>query len=93
MNFLIVYDRENATQISLQEFDDDLAAIEAYGAAEAEHFDSPHIDTVLLGADSLDAIKLTHASYFVEGHHSAEQLIGMLLADLDQRGALAPSAA
>ncbi len=93
MNFLIVYDRKNATQISIQEIEDDIEAIEAYNAAEAEHFDTPHIDTVLLGADSLDTIKLTHASYFVEGHHSAEELISMLLADLDQRGAFAPSAA
>ncbi len=88
VNYLIVYDREKATQISLREFEDDVEAVKAYDAAEMQHLERPHIDIVLVGADSIDTIKVTHASYFVEGHHSVEYLIGALLNDLDRRGAL-----
>jgi hypothetical protein len=40
------------------------AAVAAYQAAEAEHRGDPNYDIVLVGSDSLDTVKRTHASYF-----------------------------
>jgi hypothetical protein len=39
-------------------------AVEAYAKKEVECRDMPLIDIVLVGSDSLDTVKLTHANYF-----------------------------
>ena len=38
--------------------------VDAYGEREREFADRPHIEVVLLGADSEEAIRVTHAIYF-----------------------------
>jgi hypothetical protein len=40
------------------------AAVAAYEAAEAVHRGDSNYDIVLVGSDSLDTVKRTHASYF-----------------------------
>ncbi len=68
MNVLIVFDKKNAKQVKLEEFDDDREAIEAYNEAEREyeHFDSDSdYEVVLLGADSAGVLQFTHPGYFL----------------------------
>ena len=51
--------------LKVTEFGADLdAALRAYGVAEAEHRGDPDFDVVLIGSDSLETIRVTHASYF-----------------------------
>lgn len=40
------------------------AALKAYAAAEAEYGDRKDVEVVLIGSDSLDTVRLTHANYF-----------------------------
>ncbi|CAM3053453.1 hypothetical protein ACSL103130_10940 [Actinomyces slackii] len=63
--FLLIYDRHRDELISHESFGDDVdAATTAYRAAEMEYHDRPEINIVLVGAESLDAIRVTHSTYF-----------------------------
>ena len=66
IHFLITYDHDARRQISMEQFTDDEAAVGAYGDREREFEDNPRIEVVLLGADSEDAIRVTHPNYFEE---------------------------
>lgn len=63
-HFLITYDiaREHAHVDAFGQDND--AALTAYSAAEAQHRGDANIEVVLLGADSLETLKLTHGRYF-----------------------------
>lgn len=39
-------------------------AVAAYSAKEKEYEGRPRIEIVLIGSDSLETVKLTHANYF-----------------------------
>jgi hypothetical protein len=70
-HFLVVYDvvRELA---KVEDFGEDYeAALKAYGEREQDHRFDPAYEVVLLGADSLDTIKKTHSSYFVQPEEHA----------------------
>ncbi|MFK5173588.1 hypothetical protein ACI3QN_13825, partial [Propionibacterium freudenreichii] len=41
---------------------------------EAENADNPRMDIELVGAESLDAIRITHASYYTEGVSTAKEV-------------------
>lgn len=64
-NFILVY---NHAQQELQEiihFEGDVvAATRKYSELESEHRGSTVMDIVLVGSDSLETVKVTHASYF-----------------------------
>ncbi|BDA65099.1 hypothetical protein [Actinomyces capricornis] len=63
--FLLIYDRSRDELISHESFGDDVeAATTAYRAAEIEYHDHPEMNIVLVGADSLDTVKVTHSTYF-----------------------------
>lgn len=63
--FLLIYDRKRDELLSHESFGDDVtAAATAYRAAEIEYQDRPEIDIVLVGADSLETVKVTHSTYF-----------------------------
>ena len=65
-HFLIVFDHE-AGRLSepVTEFgEDSQAAVAAYSAKERELKDRPRVEIVLVGSDSLQTVKLTHANYF-----------------------------
>ena len=65
MHFLLVFDHSKAQLICEREFGTDLAAaVRAYGKMEKEHRDNSDIDILLVGSDSLETVKVTHANYF-----------------------------
>ena len=66
-HFLIVFDRRTGTQLEVTEYQNSDVALAAYEQAEAERRDDKMIDIVLVGSDSLDTVRVTHASYFREG--------------------------
>ena len=67
-NYLIVYDRATGQQLSLEEFGgDSVTAVRRYQELEKENLANPRMDIVLVGSDSLDTVRVTHASYFQEG--------------------------
>ena len=66
-HFLIVFDRRTGTQLEVTEYQNLDVALAAYEQAEAERRDDKMIDIVLVGSDSLDTVRVTHASYFREG--------------------------
>lgn len=63
--FLLIYDRNAGILAEVKEFGTNIekATIE-YRAAELCYHDSPGMDVVLIGSDSLDAVKKTHSTYF-----------------------------
>ncbi len=69
-HFLIVYSLRDAKLLDLQEFGDDVVrATHAYAEKEREYRDrDDHEDfeIVLVGADSLDTVHVTHSRYFRE---------------------------
>lgn len=64
VHFLLVFDHAAGELIENQEFSDGDAAVAAYASKEREYEDRRLIEVVLLGSDSLDTVKLTHANYF-----------------------------
>lgn len=63
-HFLLVFDHKQAELIRQDEFEDVDEAVEAYEACEAEYEQQDKIEVVLIGADSLETVRQTHANYF-----------------------------
>lgn len=64
-HFLLVFDHRKDALISHQSFGSDLvAATDAYSRCERQFEDDHAIDIVLVGSDSLETVKITHANYF-----------------------------
>jgi hypothetical protein len=64
-HFLLAFDNDAGHLLGLQEFGDDGdGAVSAYAALERELAGQRNIEIVLIGSDSLDTVKLTHANYF-----------------------------
>ena len=64
IHFLLTYDRSEWRLVNMEQFRDGKKAVDAYGEREREFADRPHIEVVLLGADSERAIRVTHPIYF-----------------------------
>ena len=64
IHFLLTYDRSERRLVNMERFGNGRKAVDAYGERERELADRPHIEVVLLGADSEDAIRVTHPIYF-----------------------------
>ena len=64
IHFLLTYDRSERRLVNMERFQNGRKAVDAYGEREREHADRPQIEVVLLGADSEDAIRVTHPVYF-----------------------------
>ena len=62
--FLLIYDRRAGEIIRHREYDDSKVALAARFEAEREFRGRPDIEVVVLGADSWDALKITHGRYF-----------------------------
>jgi hypothetical protein len=60
----VVYRRSSRELVSVDVFTDGNAAVQALNAADAGSNDID-IETVLLGAESFEALKVTHGRYFV----------------------------
>jgi hypothetical protein len=65
-HFLLVFDHNAARLVDLKDFGTDVkSAMAEYSRLEREHMkDADGIEIVLIGSDSLDTIKITHANYF-----------------------------
>jgi hypothetical protein len=64
-HFLLVFDHTQGRLIQEQHFGEDgKTALEAYSACELEHRDESNIEIVLIGSDSIETVRLTHANYF-----------------------------
>jgi hypothetical protein len=81
--FLLIMDvRQRLTEVR-DLGTDYAAAVAAYEAAEAEHRGDPDYDIVLVGSDSLETVKLTHASYFASSDEDLREAIQREIAALD----------
>ena len=65
-HFLLVFDHARAELVDVVEFGSNAqAAMDAYATKERQHLGSgDNIEIVLIGSDSLETVKLTHANYF-----------------------------
>jgi hypothetical protein len=64
-HFLLVFDHSAGRMIDVTEFGEDGdAALAAYAAKERELRNRADVEIVLIGSDSLDTVKITHANYF-----------------------------
>jgi hypothetical protein len=79
LHFLLIYDRNREALVETLELGEDAeAAARTYSAAEQEFRGQEEIEVVLVGAESLDTIRVTHSHYF-DGEAAAEPF-GELLA-------------
>lgn len=66
-HFLLVFDHNTAQLVDLKDFGGDVkSAMAEYSRLEREHMASRSdgIEIVLIGSDSLETVKVTHANYF-----------------------------
>lgn len=80
-HFLLVFDHNRSELVHLEEFGPDGdGALKAYAAKEKE-FGEPRVDSaieiVLIGSDSLETVKLTHANYFEGSVPLSQYLAGI----------------
>jgi hypothetical protein len=62
--YLVIYNRRAGEIVRHHRFHTADDALAARFEAEREFRDEPDIEIVVLGADSWDAVKLTHSRYF-----------------------------
>ncbi|WP_172120204.1 hypothetical protein [Actinomyces faecalis] len=73
VHFILVYDhRRGDLREEIPFGSNSKAAVEAYTSLERQYKDDKGIEIVLVGADSFDTIRQTHANYFAD---SREDLI------------------
>ena len=81
IDFLITYDHDARKQISLKEFRDTTQALKAYSEREEQYRHNPRVEVVLLGAESIDDIRITHSNYFENTPNDIANLIASVLRD------------
>lgn len=64
MHYLLVYDLVAQRLVRQKEFSDGDEAAMEYATLEREYKDRDDLEIVLVGADSIETIKRTHAHYF-----------------------------
>jgi hypothetical protein len=73
-HFLIQYDRSEHRLARCEQFTNSDAAYAAYAALEKAHVFDDRYEIVLLGARSLETLKVTHAHYFTPNGNLAQVL-------------------
>lgn len=64
-HFLLVFDHRTNQLVEQESFGtDSFAATKKYGEMEKQYKDCHAIDIVLVGSDSIETVKVTHANYF-----------------------------
>lgn len=64
-HFLLVFDHRSNKLVEQQSFGSDAhKATQRYGEMEQQYKDCHAIDIVLVGSDSIETVKVTHANYF-----------------------------
>jgi len=72
VHFLLVYDRNQQKLVFEQAYSDAAVALHAYEDMEEKHRDERNMEIVLVGADSIETVMLTHGNYFgAEGDEPA----------------------
>lgn len=64
VHFLLVYDRVEQKLVVQRPYTNSQEAVTAYEAMEAKYRDETDMEIVLIGADSIEAVMLTHGNYF-----------------------------
>lgn len=64
IHFLLVYDRRQQKLVVQRPFLNSEEAVKAYETMEQEHRDDSQLEVVLVGADSIETVMLTHGNYF-----------------------------
>lgn len=64
VHFLLVYDRQQQKLVFQQPYTDSAEAVAAYEQMEEKHRDEHQMEIVLVGADSIETVMLTHGNYF-----------------------------
>lgn len=76
IQFLLVYDHSLGKLLDIRTFEDPDEAVEEYSSVEQRFIRHGAVEVVLIGADSLDTVRVTHANYF-EGSVTSPYLIGL----------------
>jgi hypothetical protein len=64
VHFLLAYDRSIQKLVFERAYSDPVEALKAYEALEEEHRDSRQMEIVLVGADLIETVMLTHGNYW-----------------------------
>lgn len=77
VHYLLVFDHDAGRLIHEQEFRDGDEAVMAYSAMEKLHETRKRLEVVLIGSDSIETIRRTHANYF-DGTVSVSDLLSSI---------------
>lgn len=77
VHYLLVFDHDAGELIEEKFFEDADEAVAAYSEVEKCYENRKRIEVVLIGSDSLETIKRTHANYF-DGSVSVSDLLASL---------------
>jgi hypothetical protein len=64
VHFLLVYDRSQQRLIFERPYTDSAEALREYEAMEERHRHDTDKEIVLVGADSIETVRVTHGNYF-----------------------------
>lgn len=77
VHFLLVYDRTEQKLVYEHAFRDPQKAVRAYEEREARHRGDDNVEIVLVGADSIETVMLTHGNYFDGARSASPYLAGV----------------
>lgn len=78
-HFLLVFDHGTGRLIEEQDFGTDSArAVRKYGEKEDEYKGRQDIEIVLVGSDSIETVRMTHANYFDDTIAMSKYLSGLV---------------
>ncbi|MGN6870284.1 MAG: hypothetical protein ACTHMY_17990 [Solirubrobacteraceae bacterium] len=77
VHFLLVYDRKLQKLVFEHSYTNSAEAVREYEAMEDRHRGDRNMEIVLVGADSIETIKLTHANYFTAVPSASPYLAGV----------------
>lgn len=77
VHFLLVYDRKQGQLVHQQPFSDPKEAVGAYEDMEETYRDADNVEIVLVGADSIETVMLTHGNYFDAQPSASPYLAGV----------------
>jgi len=80
VHFLLVYDHAAGRLREELTFRNPEEAVAAYAAMEQKHRTEPRVEIVLVGADSIETVRQTHAHYFEVSRLAVPLPIGASLA-------------
>lgn len=77
-HFLLVFDHRSATLLCERDFGtDSKSALAAYADTEKLYESDDMIEIVLIGSDSIETVKLTHANYYSGVTAVSKDLVGI----------------